>query len=370
MGQIKKIWKQEPVFFISALCTLFSMLFVPPNPGYSSYVDFRVLILLFCLMAVVAGVQKYGLFSYLAQILLSGKKGFRTVFLLLILLPFFTSMLITNDVALLTFVPFAILVLELCQKEEAMIPIIVLQTVAANLGSMATPVGNPQNLFLYSHFPISTADFFEAVLPYVLMGLFGFFGAAAFQKREAVQVAFSGKEKPSGGRLLYYGGLFFLCLLCVFHVLPSLFLLGIVAAAVWAADRELLAQVDYVLLGTFVCFFIFAGNIGQIPEVSRFFGELMEKNTLFASAAASQVISNVPAAVLLSGFTENWKGLLLGTNLGGLGTPVASLASLISMRFYIRREGAKPLRYFFVFMFWNIMFLSFLILGAKVLGEW
>ena len=360
---MKAFVKKEAVLCIALLCALASMLLVPPDGGYADYVDYRVLALLFCLMLVVAGLQDCGLFDLLARRLLAGEKRFRFLALALVLLPFFSSMLITNDVALLTFVPFAVLVLELTGRQAQLPYIVTLQTVAANLGSMAMPVGNPQNLFLCSKFGIPMGAFFAAVLPLTAVSLVGLVLAAGTTSGDIIRVEFKdagGIGKPGQLKLMLL--LFILCLLSVFHVLPwpALLAVVIVAAAVFA--RHLFPRVDYALLFTFVCFFVFSGNLGRIGAVRTFLTGLMDWNTVVTSALASQVISNVPAAVLLSTFTEDWKGLLVGTNVGGLGTLIASLASLISFKLYIRTEGAKPLRYLGLFTLANVI-------GLAVLGE-
>ena len=362
---MKEFVKKEAVLCIALLCALVSMLLVPPDGGYADYVDYRVLALLFCLMLVVAGLQDCGLFDLLARRLLSGEKRFRFLALALVLLPFFSSMLITNDVALLTFVPFAVLVLELTGRQAQLPYIVTLQTVAANLGSMAMPVGNPQNLFLCSKFGIPMGAFFAAVLPLTAVSLVGLVLAAGTTSGDIIRVEFKdagGIGKPGQLKLMLL--LFILCLLSVFHVLPwpALLAVVIVAAAVFA--RHLFPRVDYALLFTFVCFFVFSGNLGRIGAVRTFLTGLMDWNTVVTSALASQVISNVPAAVLLSTFTEDWKGLLVGTNVGGLGTLIASLASLISFKLYIRTEGAKPLRYLGLFTLANVI--GLVVLGAVV----
>ncbi|MBQ7838959.1 MAG: anion permease [Lachnospiraceae bacterium] len=334
--------KKEPVLTVSAICALVSAFFVLPSPAYVDYIDFRTLALLFCLMSVVAGLQRNGLFSWLAQKMLSGKKQRRTLFLLLILLPFFSSMLVTNDVALITFVPFAVLILTLTGQQNYMIFVIVMQTVAANLGSMATPVGNPQNLYLYSRYGLSAGGFFAAVLPYALLALPLLIVSVFFCPKEEISVSLpEEKEDIKKDRVVLYLILFVLCLLSVFHVLHYGILLAIVCIALFAADRSLYRTMDYGLLLTFVCFFIFSGNLGAIDSIKTFLQNLLEKQPLLTSALASQVISNVPAAVLLSAFTADWKAMLLGTDLGGLGTPIASLASLISLRLYMKSEGAS-----------------------------
>ena len=359
---MKAFVKKEAVLCIAFLCALVSMFLVPPDGGYADYVDYRVLALLFCLMLVVAGLQDCGLFDLLARRLLAGEKRFRFLTLALVLLPFFSSMLITNDVSLITFVPFAVLVLELTGRQAQLPYIVTLQTVAANLGSMAMPVGNPQNLFLCSRFGIPMGAFFASVLPLTAVSLVCLVLAAGTTSGDIIRVDFKdagGIGKPGQLKLMLL--LFVLCLFSVFHVLPWPALLAVVIVAAALFARHLFPRVDYALLCTFVCFFVFSGNLGRIGAVRTFLTGLMDWNTVVTSALASQVISNVPAAVLLSTFTEDWKGLLVGTNVGGLGTLIASLASLISFKLYIRTEGAKPLRYLGIFTLANVI-------GLAVLG--
>ena len=369
MTSTHSLWqflRREPVLSISFVCALVSAFFVPPSAAYLDYIDLRVLCLLFCLMAVVAGLQECGLFLVLAQRLLVGERPVRLISLTLILLPFFCSMLVTNDVALITFVPFAILVLEMVGRRDLLIPIISLQTVAANLGSMATPVGNPQNLFLYAHFSLSMGDFLSLLLPLTLISLVALAAAGLyFGGKGWISVSFPEQVRLSSPKhLALYLVLFGLCLLSVCRILPYGILTVIVIVALLLARRQLLGQVDYMLLLTFVCFFIFSGNLGQMPAVRSALGDLLARSPLLCSAAASQVISNVPAAVLLSGLTEDWKGLLAGVDVGGLGTPVASLASLISMKFYLRSREAKPLPYFLWFTAANVVGLLVLLPAA------
>ena len=353
------ILKKEPMLIAAALCMVISMFFVPPSAAYLDYIDFRVLALLFCLMAVVAGLQNHGLFDRFARKVLTGKMQRRTLFAELILLPFFSSMLVTNDVALITFVPFAILILELTGQQRHMIFVVVMQTVAANLGSMSTPVGNPQNLYIYSAFHLTAADFFHAVLIYTLLALPLLTLSVLLCPKGELSVSLPEAREPmSQKHILLYGVLFLLCLLSVFHVLHYLILLAVICAALLLADRSLFRKIDYSLLLTFVCFFVFAGNIGAIDAVRIFLQNLLNVHPLLTSMLASQFISNVPAAVLLSGFTQDWRSLLIGTDIGGLGTPIASLASLISLRLYMKSENARIGRYLGFFILVNIIGLS------------
>ena len=362
--------RREPVLCISAVCAALSMLLTPPSAAYLNYVDWRVISLLFCLMAVVAGLQDCGVFAVLAQRLLAGEKRLRFVTLVLVLLPFFTSMLVTNDVALITFVPFSILVLGLIGRTERLAYVVVLQTIAANLGSMATPVGNPQNLYLYATYELTPGQFFTAVLPLVLASLAGLTAAAVWGRPESIRVAFPQPvrvRRPS--RLGLMCLLFVLCLLCVCRLLPYPALVAVVLSALVIFGRDLFRRLDYALLLTFVCFFLFAGNVGANPAVREVLTAVLARNTALASGIASQVISNVPAAVLLSGFTADWRGLLIGVNVGGLGTPIASLASLISLKAYLRSAGARPGRYLAVFLLANGIALAVLCACAWLLGR-
>ena len=363
--------KKQPVLAISAFCAFLSACFVPPSPAYLSYIDWDVLMLLFSLMAVFAGLSKSGLFQGLARRLLAGERNFRGLSLILVLLPFFFSMLVTNDVALIAFVPFTVLILSLAGQNHCLIYIIVLQTVGANLGSMLTPSGNPQNLYLYSFYQIPAGDFFAVTLPVVLLSLLTLAAAALFVPRTRVQVCLdgvSGEQSKKG--LLFYGLLFLLCLGGVFRWVPVWAVFLICLAFLLCYDRILLRNVDLGLLATFVCFFIFAGNLGNIPAVRNVLAAWMERNACLTAAAASQVMSNVPAAIVLSAFTDNWRALLLGVDIGGLGTPIASLASLIAFQFYLKTPNARALRFLLVFTAANGIGLVVLMLFSRLLGLW
>lgn len=348
--------KKEAVFCISALCAIATMFFVPPSAEYIEYIDFRVLSLLMCLMGVVAGFKNVGTFKWLTYQLLRRIKNGRVLGLALVLLPFFASMLVTNDVALLVFVPFTMLLLSGLGCEKNVIPVIVMQTVAANLGSMATPIGNPQNLFLYSAFNLSAGEFFSVTLPLTAISLVGLSVAAVVIMPEALSEQKLENEKiTSVKNLIIYALLFVLCLLTVFRIVPYQITTAILVVVFLVIDKRLFGEIDFMLLLTFVCFFIISENLGRVELVSDILQSLLSKNTLLTSVGASQIISNVPAAVLLSGFTDNWRELLSGVNIGGLGTPVASLASLITLKLYMNTNGAKVLKFFGFFTVANVV---------------
>lgn len=359
--QIIYFIKSEMVLCIAAVCAVISMFFVPPSSFYLSYIDTRTLCLLFCLMSLVAGFGKCNLFRLLAQTLLKRQKNTRWLSVILILLPFFCSMFITNDVALITFVPFTILVLSMCGYTQNAPFIIVFQTIAANLGSMATPFGNPQNLFLYTNYKLSAASFWNIVLPLTAVSFFCLLLCGLTVKSHRVSIDFSETahlEHPS--LCLMFAALFLLTLLSVFHVVYYGIVTGAVLIFLLLFSRDLFKQVDYCLLITFVCFFIFAGNLGRISWINDTLSAIMENNALLTAILSSQIISNVPAALLLSGFTNNWQALLAGTNIGGLGTPIASMASLISLKLYLKSENARPGYYLMLFTIFNVIGLIFL----------
>lgn len=370
-----RFFKQETVLCAAFVLAIVSMFFVPPDGAYAGYVDYRTLAILFCLMSVMAGLQKSGLFRYVAQALLCRVSRTWQLVLLLVLLCFFSGMLVTNDVALITFVPFTLIVLGIIgprAREQLVVPIVVLQTVAANLGSMLTPIGNPQNLYLYGRAGLSLGAFVRLTLPYVSAALLLILIWSLVRSRSyrgPVRVSFAEEGGLSGNRvhLAVYGALFVLDLLTVARVIPYGAALGVTAAALLLTDRSIFRRVDYSLLLTFVGFFVFIGNIGRLPAFSQMLQKIVSGNEILAGVAASQVISNVPAALLLSGFTEDLSALIIGVNLGGLGTLIASMASLISYKLIAREESGMKGAYFWYFTAVNVCFLLILLVFALVL---
>lgn len=360
--------KKETVLCAAGILAAASMFLVPPDMEYLNYPDYRVLALLFGLMLVIAGLQGIGLFRCLGLRLLGRTGNTMQLGFLLVALCFFGSMLITNDVALITFVPFAVMTLTMAGERRLLIPIVVLQTVAANLGSMLTPVGNPQNLYLYTAFELSIGTFLGYMLPLAFLSLLLLAAALLLLGRKPLSVQTSEKaESPDRRKLTAYVLLFLVCLSCVLRLLSWPVMLAILVLTVLIVDRKLFGAVDYFLLLTFVCFFLFIGNVERIPAVSSLMKELIVGRELPAGAALSQVISNVPAAILLSGFTENVRPLLYGVNIGGLGTLIASLASVISYRLYGSSEGAGKGAYLKTFTLYNVIFLAVLYAAALLI---
>ena len=364
MKKILAYLKAEAVLTIALAAALLSMLIIPPDAGYAAYVDWNVLMLLFALMAVVAGLKKCGLMDRLSAALIKTAGDTRRLCLALSLACFFSAMLLTNDVALITFVPLTAALL--CAKPGAFILTVSLETAAANLGSMATPIGNPQNLYLYAHYEMPIGRFFAAVVPLTLASLVLVVLAAFLVKPEKLALSAQQEGTLDQRALWLHTAQFILCLLSVLNVLPKWACFAAVLVSTLVYDRTLLRQVDYALLFTFVCFFVFVGNLGRIPAVSAALGGVLQGRELEMGILCSQVISNVPAALMLSGFTEDAYALMRGVDHGGLGTLVASLASLISFKLYMKTPGAKAGRYLGVFTAMNIGFLTVLYALAKL----
>lgn len=388
--KVKELFQKETVCCIAFLLAVISIFFVSPSKNYISYIDFRVLALLFCLMAVVRGFSSIGVFTRLGTMLLTHVHSLRMLSALFIFLCFFFSMLITNDVALITFVPFTILVLSMAEQKKFLIPVIVLETIAANLGSMLTPLGNPQNLYLYTISGLSIGAFVRIMLPYSFVSAILLLIFILFLPKDTVSTATAANTANSTNtvtasntsnviceavkarknpRILFtaYLILFLLCLLTVLHILPYQIMFLLVLTGFLLLDYRILKDVDYFLLLTFLCFFIFIGNMKQISLVHELISKLLVHHEVLMGIGASQIISNVPAAILLSGFTDDYSALLIGVNLGGLGTLIASLASLISFKFYANSNGRDTRRFLGIFTLYNVIFLGVLFVLSLIL---
>ena len=353
-------FRREVVLSAAILLALLSCLAVPPSLHYVSYIDWDTLALLFSLMAVMKGFQSAGLFVYLGDRLLKRAGTTRKMLFVLVFLPFLCSMVITNDVALITFIPFGFTVLRLAGQERLLVPLVVMQTVAANLGSMLTPMGNPQNLYLYNRSGMGFLEFCALLAPYAALSAAAIALLALLPKSEAMHAAVQPEGKGSGRRIALFAALGGVCLLCIAKLLPPLAAAGLTLAVLLIADRPLLKKVDYALLATFVAFFVFIGNMGRLPAFSAFLAGALAGREVEVAVAASQVISNVPAALLLAGYSENWPALIIGCDLGGLGTLIASMASLISYKFFARRYPAQKGRYLLWFTLANAGLLALL----------
>ncbi|MBR6995431.1 MAG: citrate transporter [Ruminococcus sp.] len=361
MSKALRFLKAQPVLAAAFILAVVTMFIVPPDREYLGYCNRTVLIELFALMAAVAGLRSAGIFDAATRAILRRTGNVRRLGAVLTLICFFSAMLVTNDVALITFVPLTLLVYKGIGDKRSLMLTVVLETAAANLGSMMTPVGNPQNLFLYDKYGLTALTFVRTMLPVGAVGLAAVMGLTLLLPKSRCEAPESRGEKLPVVRTAVFTGLFLLCIAAVFRLVPDWVCLVGALLAVAVCDRRLFAKVDYALLATFVCFFVFVGNIARIEAVSSFFSRILDGRELIVSAVLSQFISNVPAAVMLAEFTDRGTQLLLGVDIGGFGTIIASLASLISFQLYRRDEGAETGRYFLVFTVINFALLGLLL---------
>lgn len=364
--------KKETVLSMAVLLAAISCFFVKPDKKYLVYPDYRVLAILFCLMAVMAGLQKLGLFERAGWLLLKKAKNQRQLEIFLIFLCFFCSMFMTNDVALLTFVPFALLTLKMAKLEQRIAFVVIFQTIAANLGSMFTPIGNPQNLYLYNCTGMNWADFLLFLFPYVLISGIMIFSIVLLSNRKTTEIQVHFEEtnvielQHSRKKLFFYIILFGMSILVVAKILPYPIVFAIVVVCIGIIDRDILKKVDYSLLFTFFFFFIFIGNMERIPFINELLQKAVTGHEMLSGILLSQFISNVPAALLISGFTKDYRALLLGVDFGGLGTLIASMASLISYKFFVNAYCEEKRSYLLQFSVYNVIFLIILVLSYVV----
>jgi len=359
--------KKNMVLTIAFAAALITSCIVPPDAAYASYFDLKTLTCLFCVLAVVCALKNVKFFTILARKIVDCTGNLRVATIALVYITFIGSMLIANDMALLTFLPLGFFVLSSTGKEKYMAFVFIMQNIAANLGGMLTPFGNPQNLYLYTKFAIPTLEFMQIMLVPFLASIVLITVCCLFLPRDTLSIKEACPYRLQPKKTLLYLVLFALSIVIVFRVIPYWIGLIVIPAVLLLADRQALRAVDYPLLLTFVCFFIFAGNMARIPEVSRLFSALLGQNTLLFSVLSCQVISNVPSAILLSQFTTDYQSLLLGVNIGGAGTLIASLASLITFREYTAHNPGKAGKYLLLFSAFNFGFVILLTLLCSAL---
>lgn len=355
-------FKKDIVFSVSLILAVISCFLIPPSIQYISYIDFHTLILLASLMLIIAGLQKQSFFHWIGHNILNSIHTKRGIIFSLVFLCFISSMFITNDVSLITFVPFGIMILEMANLIQHLCLTVTLMTIAANLGSMMTPIGNPQNLYLYSLSQYSLKDFLSLMFPYtlfcaIILVIFIFIG----YKQSKLNLQFQDIPLKHRQTIITYILLFLLSLLTVAGFIPHIFLLTVVIMYIFIKDRSLFLDIDYRLLFTFIFFFIFVGNIKHIESFNAFISGIIHGNERIISIMLSQLISNVPTAMLLSHYTQNINELIIGTNIGGLGTMIASMASLISYKQVVNQFPQYKKKYFIVFTLCNIVCLMIFI---------
>ena len=352
--------KKNAVMLIALFAALITMIFVPVDKQYLGYFDYKTLTCLFCTLAIVCALKNIHFFYMLAHKIVRLFKNARMCVLALTYITFIGSMLIANDMALLTFLPLGFFVLSTTGKEKYMAFTFIMQNISANLGGMLTPFGNPQNLYIYTKFNIPTGEFMSIMaLPFIVSIILITLCCFIFVKSEPLEIK-DEKIELNPAKTTIYLILFALSIIIVFRVIPYWIGLIVIPLALLIMDRKALKMVDYPLLLTFVFFFIFSGNMARIDAVRNLFSSLLEKSTLLVSVISCQFISNVPSAILLSQFTQNYRELLLGVNIGGTGTLIASLASLITFREYLKHNPKKAGYYIGLFTAFNFAFLIIL----------
>lgn len=357
---VKKFIKENTVTVTAFFAAFATILIIPVDKKYLEYFDCKTLACLFCVLAVVCALKNINFFYLLARKAVQLFKNARMAVLALVYITFIGSMLIANDMALLTFLPLGYFVLTTSNKRKYMAFTFIMQNMAANLGGMLTPFGNPQNLYLYSTYNIPNSEFLQIMAPPFALSVFLItLCCLIFVKPEPLKLD-NEKIVLNPKKTILYLTLFVLSVLIVFRGIPYGIGLVVIPVTLFFADKKALKSVDYPLLLTFVFFFIFAGNMARIGFVRSFFSSLLDKSTLLFSILSCQVISNVPSAILLSQFTSNYSDLLVGVNIGGVGTLISSLASLITFREYVKHNPSKVKYYIIAFSLYNFAFLIIL----------
>ena len=343
-------------------------MFVPIDKEYLAYFDYNTLITLFCMLAVVAGLKKTNIFEILSRKMISLFHKRRSVIYALVFGTFFFDMIVANDMSLITFLPLTYLVLHTTGNDKYLAFTFIMQTIAANMGGMITPYGNPQNLFLYSYYNISVIEFFKTLLPYTLSVACLLFICCLFVKNEPLELKKKEKIIIDKKRLPIYSFLFILVILSIFRIIPYLLTFVVCIILICIVDIKVLKKVDYALLATFCVFFIFSGNMSRIDIIKEFISKIVINNTLIAGIVSCQFISNVPSAIFLSKFTNNYNDLLVAVNIGSLGIIISSLASLITLKEFLKHQRKNFKEYILLFTCFNTLFLFLMLLLSKFIN--
>ena len=349
--------KKEVVLSVAIVAMIITMFFVPIDKEYVEYFEYKTLIALFCMLAVVAGLKSTNIFELVSKKLIGLFKTRRAVIYCLVYGTYLFDMIVANDMSLITFLPLTYLVLHKTNNDKYLAFTFIMQTIAANMGGMITPYGNPQNLYLFSFYEIAIPEFFKALLLQSITVAVMLFVCVLFVKNEPLTLKNEEKFEIKKKELAVYAILFVLVILSIFRVVPHVVTLALVILAVLIVDRKRFKYVDYALLATFCVFFVFSGNMARIDAVKELISVIVEKNTLIAGVVSCQFISNVPTAIFLSKFTQNWQDLLIAVNIGSLGIIISSLASLITLKEYLKHQPEGLKKYMIKFTLLNTTFL-------------
>jgi len=354
--------KKNLVVIIAGVAAVISAFFVPPDKKYLDYIDLKTLTCLFCSLAAVSALSAIHFFSIIAKKIVVFFKNTRACIIALVYITFIGSMFLANDMALITFLPLGYFVLISTGEEKLMSFTFIMQNIAANLGGMLTPFGNPQSLFLFTKFSIPTTEFFSIMFPSFLLSIILITGCCIFFiKKKPMILIYNDSLTLNKKKARLYIAMFVFSIIIVFNIIPYYYGFVIIPLILLLSDRKVLFRIDYALLSTFALFFVFSGNVSRIPVIKEIISSFLEKSTLITSVISCQIISNVPSAILLSEFTTNYKELLMGVNIGGTGTLIASLASLITFREFIKHNPNSAGKYLKEFTIYNFVFLSLLL---------
>ena len=360
--------KKEVVLSVAIVFAIVTCFFVPPDKEYLNYFDYKTLMSLFCMLAVVAGLKKTNVFDRLSKKMISMFHDRRTVIYALVFGTFFFDMIVANDMSLITFLPLTYLVLHKTKNDKYLAFTFIMQTIAANMGGMITPYGNPQNLYLYSYYNIPTLEFVTILLIQSITIAVMLAISCSLIKNEKLELKENKKLKLDKKRLYIYIVLFALVILSIFRVIPHVITLIVVTLTILIIDRSLFKKVDYALLSTFFVFFVFSGNIARIEVIKDFISSIVMKNTLIAGIVSCQFISNVPTAIFLSKFTNEYRELLISVNIGSLGIIISSLASLITLKEFLKHQRKNFWKYMGLFTLFNTLFLCVMLIVTSLVG--
>ena len=354
--------KSEAVLSVAIILAIITCFFVPIDKEYLEYFDYNTLICLFCMLAVVAGLKSTNIFELISRKMIGLFHTRRAVIYSLVFGTFFLDMIVANDMSLITFLPLTYIVLHSTKNDKYLAFTFIMQTIAANMGGMITPYGNPQNLYLYSYYNIPTSEFFGILFSQVITVAVLLWICCSFINNEPLKLRKNSKIIINKDKMYIYIALFVLVILTIFRIVPYIITFVIVILTILITDRKRFKQVDYALILTFCVFFIFSGNIARIPAIKEFISNIVVKNTLVAGIISCQFISNVPTAIFLSKFTTNYQDLLISVNIGSLGIIISSLASLITLKEFLKHQPKNFWKYLGMFTLFNTMFLLVLLM--------
>ena len=358
--------KKEVVLSVAIVLTIVTCFFVPIDKEYLNYFDVSTLICLFCMLAVVAGLKSTNVFELISRKMIGLFHTRRTVIYSLVFGTFIFDMIVANDMSLITFLPLTYIVLHSTKNDKYLAFTFIMQTIAANMGGMITPYGNPQNLYLYSYYNIPTFEFFGILIVQSITVAILLWICCSFIGNEKLTLRRNSKVILDKKNIYIYSTLFILVILSIFRLIPYILTMVIVIITILINDRKRFKDVDYALLATFCVFFVFSGNIARILAIKEIIATLVTKNTLIAGIVSCQFISNVPTAIFLSKFTSNYRELLISVNIGSLGILISSLASLITLKEFLKHQPKNFWKYLGMFTFFNSMFLIVLLLVTNI----